>query len=144
MAALQYLDFDLEVEVAGDGGYVASILQSPAGEASNRFTLPFTADRLENLLLKMGPLRGRMRGVGGEQRDAAREFGAGLFESVFGGEVLGCLRGSLDEANRRGDSTGLRLRLRLQEAPDLSNLPWEFLFDRSLNRFLAQSDYTPI
>ncbi len=142
MPALRYLDFDLQIERQGDG-FVAEVIKSPVGEASNSFTLPFTDDRLENLLLKMGPLRARMRGVSSDERAAARELGSGLFDAVFSGEVLAVLRGSLDDANRE-EGTGLRLRLRLQDAPELADLPWEFLFDRSLGRFLAQSSYTPI
>ena len=40
--------------------------------------------------------------------------------------------------------TGLRLRLRLTDAPELAELPWEFLYDPRLNRFLAQSRRTPL
>src|SRR5436305_2090956 len=37
----------------------------------------------------------------------------------------GCLRSSLDEDERQG--MGLRIRLRLDAAPELANLPWEYL-----------------
>ncbi len=40
--------------------------------------------------------------------------------------------------------TGLRLKLRLQDVPELAEIPWEFLFDASLSRFLARSNQTPI
>ncbi len=142
MQTLHYLDFDLQFVPEGDH-YVAQVLQSPAGEASTVFTLPFTQDRVENLVLKMSPLRRRTRGVSSEELAAARELGAGLFAAVFSGETLAALRRSLDEANRH-DATGLRLKLRLQDSPDLADLPWEFMFDAALDRFLAQSDYTPI
>lgn len=66
-----------------------------------------------------------------------------MWEAVFGGEVRARLRSSLDEASRQ-EQTGLRLKLRLQDAPELADLPWEFLFDPSLDRFLAQSNRTPI
>ncbi len=123
MEAPKCLDFDLQIE-RRNKTFVAQVLQSPVGEASSTFSLPFSEDRLENLLLKMGPLRARTRGISSEEREAARQLGAGLFESVFAGEVLACLRGSLDDVNRR-DSTGLRVRLRLQDAPELADLPWE-------------------
>ncbi len=142
MQTLHYLDFDLQFVREGDH-YVAQVLQSPAGEASTVFTLPFTQDRVENLVLKMSPLRRRTRGISSEELAAARELGTGLFAAVFSGETLAALRRSLDETNRH-DATGLRLKLRLQDAPDLADLPWEFMFDASLDRFLAQSDYTPI
>ena len=105
--------------------------------------LPFSAEKLENLILKMSPLRGRVRGVDSDQMEAARELGGGLFQAVFSGEVLACLRSSLDEASSQ-DNVGLRLKLRLQDVSELADLPWEFLFDQSLNRFIAQSNYTPV
>ena len=75
--------------------------------------------------------------------EAARELGGKLFESVFSGEVRACLRSSLHEVYCQ-EGTGLRLKLRLQEAPELADLPWEFLFDTALDRFMAQSNQTPI
>ena len=74
--------------------------------------------------------------------EAARAFGGKLFESVFGGEVRGCLRSSLDAASREG--RGLRLRVRLSEAPELVDLPWEYLYSAALNRFFSLSNSTPI
>ena len=38
----------------------------------------------------------------------------------------------------------MRLRLRLTDTPELADLPWEFLYDPRLNRFLAQSRRTPL
>ena len=38
----------------------------------------------------------------------------------------------------------MRLRLRLADTPELAELPWEFLYDPRLNRFLAQSRHTPL
>ena len=56
--------------------------------------------------------------------------------------MRGCLRSSLDEAAREG--RGLRLRLRLTEAPELVDLPWEYLYSPALNRFFALSNATPL
>jgi len=39
---------------------------------------------------------------------------------------------------------GLRIRLRLAECPELSDLPWEYLYDRDARRFLALSEWTPV
>ena len=75
--------------------------------------------------------------------EAARELGGKLFEAIFSGEVRACIRSSLNEIYRQ-EGTGLRLKLRLQEVAELADLPWEFLFDSSLDRFIAQSNQTPI
>jgi len=74
--------------------------------------------------------------------DAAKVFGKRLFESVFGSEVFGCLRSSLDQTEAAG-SAGLRLRLRLN-APELADLPWEYLYNAALNRFLVLAVETPL
>ncbi|MCI0695940.1 CHAT domain-containing protein [candidate division KSB1 bacterium] len=142
MERLRYLDFELKIEREGDH-YSARVLHSPAGEASSIFTLPFSEDRLENLVLKIGRLRTSTRRIHTAEMEAARELGGKLFEAVFGGEMRACLRSSLDEAYRQ-EETGLRLKLRLQDVPELADLPWEFLLDPSHDRFLAQSNQTPI
>jgi len=76
--------------------------------------------------------------------EAARELGGKLFDTIFSGEVLACLKSSLDKASCQEEKTGMRLKLRLQEVPELADLPWEFLLDTSLDRFFAQSNQTPI
>ena len=54
---------------------------------------------------------------------------------VFEGAVQVCLRNSLDEAERQG--AGLRVRLRLNDVPELADLPWEYLYNPVLERFLS-------
>ena len=63
-----------------------------------------------------------------------RTLGGGLYEAVFRGDVGACWRASLDEAEARG-ATGLRLRLRIADAPELNHVPWEYLYNASRNRF---------
>lgn len=142
MERLHYLDFDLKLE-RNDDQYTARILQSPAGEAANVFTLPFSDDRLENLILKIGGHPSTIRGSHSVEMTAARELGGRLFDAVFAGDVRACFKNSLDIVNSMKE-TGLRLKLRLQDVPELAEIPWEFLFDASLSRFIAQSNQTPI
>lgn len=142
MGRLKYLDFELKFERQGNA-FVARILHSPSGEATGTFTLPFSEDKLENLVLKLGNVRRGARRVHSPEMEAAREFGGKLFEAVFSPDLRACFKSSLDEASRQ-PGTGLRLKLRLQDTPELADLPWEFLFDPSFDRFLAQSNYTPI
>lgn len=138
---MRYLDFELRIE-RGRADYTARLLRSPAGEAVHAFALPFSDEELEELILAMA-LPGHLRGGEGPAHLAAcRELGGRLFEAVFGPELRACLRSSLEEAKRQG--AGLRLRLRLQDAPELADLPWELLYDRSSDGFLAQSNRTPV
>jgi CHAT domain len=70
---------------------------------------------------------------------AAEEFGGALFEELFREGLRDALTSSLVRAPE-----GLRIRLRLNAAPKLAELPWELLYDKATNRFLAQSERTPL
>lgn len=123
MSDAGYLNLDLAVESQGTG-YRAAVLSSPAGEA-----------RVDDLLLA-----GFLAATVGEHDPQV--IGAQLFDAVFQGEVLSCFRRSMDEAGRL--RKGLRIRLRLGDVPELANLPWELLYDRSRDSFLALSRETPL
>src|SRR5262245_47395825 len=90
----------------------------------------------------MGAPRQGVRGGRSAEAEEAKNFGERLFDTVFAGEVRGCLRGSLDQTSVAGK--GLRLRLRLTNAPELQDLPWEYLYNRQRNRFYALSVETPL
>ncbi|MDZ7369365.1 MAG: CHAT domain-containing protein [candidate division KSB1 bacterium] len=139
--SFDYQNFDLLIEPAGEA-YVARVTNSPAGEAATKFNLPFSAVELENFLLKIGRPRRGVRRLNSPEMEAAKVFGRRLFDSVFGSEVFGCLRSSLDQTEAKG-SAGLRLRLRLN-APELADLPWEYLYNSALNRFLVLTVETPL
>ncbi len=141
MEEISYLDFDLLIERAEEG-YTVRVLNSPAGQAAADFCLPFSELELENFLLRVGRTRRGVRRLESPEMEAAKSFGGRLFDAVFGGDVRGCLRSSLDEANRQG--AGLRLRLRLTDVPELADLPWEYLYNPALSRFLALSTETPL
>ena len=141
MVEIDYLNFDLQIEREGQG-YRARVLDSPTGQASNDFALPFSDLELENFVLRMSRTRRGVRRLGTPELEAARAFGGRLFEAVFAGEVRGCLRSSLDAAS--GEQHGLRLRVRLSDAPELADLPWEYLYSAALNRFFSLSNATPV
>lgn len=143
MAALDYLDFDLEVEAgATPDVYKVSVLSSPRGEASGQMTFPFNSDALENVILKLGRTRSGVRAIGSPTQDLAQKFGTTLYDALFAGEVGTCFRRSLDEAGKQGK--GLRIRLRLEDAPQLAEVPWEYLYPSGLRQFLVLSTRTPI
>ncbi len=144
MAARDYDDFDLLVETVGEGRYRARVLGSPTGRTpAVEFALPFEPTVLENLLLKLDPGRsGTRRAAANPHVQAARDFGGPLYEAVFAGPVGATWAASREAVS--GAGRGLRLRLRLGEAPAIASLPWELLYDRSSNAFLAQSERTPV
>lgn len=144
MTTPRYLNFDLWIEPSRKGdkeGYLARV-DSPAGQASNYFEPAFTELEVENFVLRLGRTRGRTRGSRSGDMEASKAFGGRLFAAVFGGGLDALLRSSLDEAQRK--AAGLRLRLRLTGAPELLDLPWEYLYNEPLNRFLSLSVSSPI
>jgi hypothetical protein len=141
MEQITYLDFDMLIESV-EGGYAVRVLSSPAGEASSKFVLPFSDLELDNIALQLGRTRRGVRRLESPEMEVARNFGRRLFDAVFDQEVRDRLRGSLGSVNRQGH--GLRIRLRLAGAPELANLPWEYLYDPSLDRFLVLSVQTPL
>ena len=145
MASRRYLNFDLLLEQEGEGRYQARVTDSPLGETpSVRFQLPFDATTLENLLLKLDPGRSGTRRVGGTgQQQAAMDFGGPLYQAMFTGDLAAGLAAQ-PGPGRAEQAGGLRLRLRLNDAPAIAGLPWELLYDAKTNNFLAQSERTPL
>ncbi|MDR7419080.1 MAG: CHAT domain-containing protein [Armatimonadota bacterium] len=143
MGAPAYLDFHLLVYPSGTG-YRAQVVGAPGGDASATFTNPFTEAELDRFVRQLGI--GRRRGLGAAQiaarREAAKALGSRLYAAVFAGELGQCLRSSLDQAKK--ETKGLRIRLNLTDTPELADLPWEFLYDTSLDRFVGLSTETPI
>src|SRR4026209_2553126 len=96
-----YQDFDLLIDRSGDS-LRAQVLNSPAGQASAEFCLPFSDDKLENYLLRLGrPHGGAARGVESQERKPAKAGGAALVDAVSAGDVKACFRSSLDEVRRQ-------------------------------------------
>ena len=145
MGIRRYLNFDLLLEQVGDGRYRARVTEFPLdGTPRVQFQLPFDAQTLEILLLKLDPGRSGTRRVGAtSHQQAAMDFGGPLFEAVFTGEVALAWQRSLDKV-RAVDAEGLRLRLLLDDAPAIAGLPWELLYDARTNSFIAQSERTPV
>lgn len=139
---MNYLDFDLLIERAGNA-YRAKVVKSPDGESAyKKFVMPFSEMELENLLLKIGWSKRGVRRVDSPDMDAAKKLGSRLFETVFEGQAQTLLDSGLVTAREQG--AGLRLRLRLTDAPRLANLPWEFLYNAAANNFFGLSQRTPV
>lgn len=143
MMAKKYLDFDLSLE-GKPGNYRVRVFKSPShpnGLPGQDFTIPFEPLELENILLRMGVSRTPTRGGEKDNTELARDLGKRLFDQLFPGPIADSLTSSLEKA--REESCGLRIRLRI-EAPELGDLPWEYLYDPEDARFLSQSNQTPI
>ncbi|MFW2380678.1 MAG: CHAT domain-containing protein [Acidimicrobiales bacterium] len=97
---------------------------------------------LENFLLKIGRPRTGTRRLESPETEAARAFGGRLYDAVFASDVGMQWARSVDAAER--DNRGLRLRLRLSEAPQLADLPWEYLYSPTSDDFVVLSSWTPV
>lgn len=138
----EYLEFDLMLERT-EAGYRARVLAAPAGTAVGEFGFPFSELELENFVLRMGQKRQSMRGTDSSEMLAAKDFGTRLYDTVFVGTVRSALDGSLSEAAEQ--AVGLRIRLRFaSSAPELIDLPWEYLYNPDKNRFLSLSVDSPL
>ena len=141
MAPLSYLNFDLTFESSTDG-YTVRATSSVAGEARAAFVFPFNELELENFLLRLGQRSSGTRGADSPEMELSKQFGGRLFAALFDDDVRAALRSSISESERRG--AGLRIRLRFGNAPELADIPWEYLYDRGANRFLTLSGKTPL
>jgi hypothetical protein len=143
-----YLDFDVWIDQKSEGLYRAKAWSGAAGfEATECFTLPAALAGGELCRAGGGARRG-----GPDEADAAdtadsadtaspEQIGGELFRAVFQGELLKAFEGCLAKAR---SGPGLRIRLRLNDVPQLAGLPWEYLYDAEGRGFLALSDRTPV
>ena len=142
MSELAYLNLDLLVE-GPEPGYRVRVVASPAGESRPAsFRVPFSDLEVENFLLKIGRPRRNIRRINTPQVTAIKNFGGSLFDAVFPPELR--INLAISQSRADADDAGLRIRLRFSECPELSELPWEYLYDSEHNRFLCLSDRTPL
>ena len=135
-----YRDFVLKIESQGQGVYRVEA-QGPAGEGTASFVMPFDEKDLKIFFLEIGrPRTATIRGAIPQPAQVAVDFGYQLFNAVFTDIVRDVFVGARTEAEIK--NYGLRIRLRLTEAPELADLPWEYLHDS--RDFLALSDTTPL
>jgi hypothetical protein len=142
--AWEYVDFELEIGEGGPRKYPVTV-RSPAGEAEGEMSFPFDEWELENkllalenALLRSGETRRR---IPAQEEQPVQDFGRNLLQALLVGEVRTRYEVSLREARRQ--NKGLRLKLRIYP-PELTRLPWEFLYDPDRDEYLSLSSKTPL
>ena len=135
---MSYQNFAVEVAALPNGKYRIS-MQSPVGEATADVDSPFTSDEIASYLQILSREK---RVTRSEELKAARDFGERMFVFLFrfSTEISSAYFASLRDV---GNHDGLRIRLSVDKAGALSQLPWEYLRD-PVNDFLALSRRTPI
>lgn len=139
--ARNYENFDIEIVREGDA--YSARARSPRGEARAAFVLPLSQQEIRILGLTVARGRQTTRSIQTREVDEVKAYGQRLFDALFTGDVLACYHESLAQV-RSDIGTGLRMRLRLTDTPELAQVPWEYTYDRRSGRFLALDDETPI
>jgi hypothetical protein len=138
---MNYLDFDLSFR-RDDDQYRAVVVRSPGGEAQAVFSLPTEDKEYRKLFFEDGLPRRGVQGLAVPDAEIAKAFGTKLFNTIFRDDVGACLRVSLGQA--KVSRAGLRIRLRMNETPELADLPWEFLYNSQIGSFLSLKADTPL
>lgn len=131
-----YLDFELRIETLGTDRLRVQVVTSPVGSVSVEVPNTLTAEETARIL---GILDGSAHVSRGEGARIARAFGEKLFALIFSGQVYAAYLAS----QSRAGETGLRIKLGLDDAKTLEELPWELLRDPN-GDFLVLSRTTPV
>ena len=130
----QYQDFELTVVAAQSPNTYLVTARSASGRASAQATLDPASDEWRTALDAI------------ERKDTNEAFfyklGTQLFEALFPNGVENVYRSS--QGYVKGKGKGLRIRLCLDQAPEIAALPWEYLYDSQRDIFLGISNDTPI
>ncbi len=143
---MRYEDFLVQISSHGDGSFVISVLQSPAGEEQHCFELPFDRDELPALLRRLdaGIRHSRPAPAVATNLVGPRRMGEELFAALFSGRVLARYERSLGMVGNRGLRIKLKLNPRLPEVARIQNLPWELLARPDGGEYLSLSPASPV
>ncbi len=141
---MTYLDFDLEIGKSNDGIYPVQA-HWQGNEANHVSSFAREDDpismrkQIEDAVLD-SPLKRRRAFAANEA--VVQRLGQKLFDFALNGEVLAQLRACQRAVKSQGRD-GVRLRLRILD-PQLSALPWEYLYDTRLRDFIALDPTFPL
>ncbi|MCL4248460.1 MAG: CHAT domain-containing protein [Anaerolineae bacterium] len=135
---MAYLNLILEITALPDNRYRIS-MNAPVGSVSAEAPVPFSPEELQDFSTIFS--RRREGITRAQEAQAARIFGTRLFDFLI--RKNQDLNAAYFASLERAGNNGLRIRLVLQNAGPLADLPWEFLRDPARD-FLALSRLTPI
>ena len=131
------LTFEMRFSGSPEAGYSVTI-KSLSGDASTALPALLTPQDIEAFVSQINALPSHSL----EVKEATKAFGQKLYDQVFRDQVYGRLYASLDRCEVEG--ARLRIVLDVTQTPELAEWPWEYLFDRSRDRFIALSANTTI
>ena len=129
-----FIDFEVEIGPGHAGTYSIDVVHSPFGEPHEQAVLPDGITVLSDAILNADVRT--LREPPADFFGKVRELGGQLFGFLFTGQLRTAFEMSQKEALDQGK--GLRLRLRVRP-PELSVMPWEYLWDEQQNDFVALS-----
>jgi hypothetical protein len=125
----EFDDFKLRITACGSSGYLVEADAAHDKSAAANFELPLGAEDFDDIAERVAAPQRVTRGRAAVTPvKRVEKFGAELFTTVFGPEVSQLYRGACQQA--ADDDRGVRLVLSLRNAPELLDVPWEFLYDR--------------
>ena len=145
MPMLTYDTFDLIVEKLPDGSYRARVVDPPSGGRPYvDFAWPSAGAPRWRPQTGLAHGTRHFKAVDPDQQPppGAEALGRQLYATIFAGDIGASLLSSLTLSAQQGK--GLRIRLHVEEAPELANLPWEALYLPERSRFLVLSHETPL
>src|SRR6476659_7487314 len=134
-----YDDLQLRIERVGEISYRVLASASDGRTARSTFDMPITDDELDEFVRRVGLMRRRGRSELNRMQDI-QSLGSKLFNSLIKDEVRAIYQAA--RAAAQENDRGLRITLRLSDAPELMRLPWELMYSRP--KFLSQSIRTPV
>jgi hypothetical protein len=136
-AVMEVMDVEVEISATGAGTYAVAA-RSPSGEATTTMRLPFGQEEIESRLRALQTAiiwsAAKTRRVISEIEQPVQQFGAALFDALIADDVRVLVGASRDRATHDGKRLRLVLRIR---PPELSRLPWEFLYNTGGDEYLA-------
>ena len=139
---MEALDFQVEINTAGEHGYAVTARAPDGGEAAAPLQLPVTLAELDARVRRIKDAviasSATVRRSLSSQERPVQELGRLLFEAL-GNTIHGLLLASRQQAALDGRQLRLVLRVR---PPELARLPWEFLYDAGEDDYVCLS--TPL
>jgi tetratricopeptide (TPR) repeat protein len=136
---LRYRNFEVEIGPVRAEGYPIALLNSPGGQARGILALPDDLDLFERELAQLDAAM--LAEPAADVVELAQHVGGQLFAALLPEELRSLYDVSRSLTREAGE--GLRIKLRVN-APELTTLPWEFLYDSRRGAFVALSRHTPL
>ncbi|HYE68675.1 MAG TPA: hypothetical protein VEA58_08685, partial [Anaerovoracaceae bacterium] len=147
---MEFENFDIKINprIGEKKEYSISTFSNSSGDNSAIMVFSSLEEKmqvyLEDLHVALKNVKFRAlstNGLHSAKLHAVQEMGNQLFKALFKDDILSAYDISRRMAIQKGK--GLRLRLNIL-APELSFIPWEYLYDHRNSEYLSLSRYTPV